>query len=420
MKNLCVIFLLFTVVAAGNASGVVWLHGLQGHEGSNTWDIYQKKYTPQNGYIFRYLSDKSIPEIAKGLYNEKLKSMTTVDPVILVGHSMGGLVARSLQKLSPNVKGLITVGTPHLGAAFLKNTVSGGTFNVFETAVQMANNAINKSTAGLLMATMPVSVVAIPLVLPLNVVKNKLISGSLKSLSNAIVVALSAYKLGYPCVNDLMPGSEYIRSINKTAVEIPFINVYGVEDNWQVVRALGTLSKVNDVKNPANLDKSFDMEYVEGVMSALAMINQVKNAHDIVYNALVYPAAYLPWIWSTREFVLQAKSSWDQLYNYINEGMHNDLLSNMGAIEYRKTTFCTYSMNAPAEKTCYTKYVPFQIENDGILSKNDVLLPATVGREMYNVRLPGVNHQEMGNQIEVRKFFDNALKKGMYGKVFVL
>lgn len=420
MKKIILFVLLFSCFMASAASRFVWLHGIQGHEGTNTWDIYQKKYTPQNGYIYRYLSDKSIPDIAKGLYNDKMKSIESGNQIILVGHSMGGLVARSLQKLSPSVKGMITVGTSHFGAKLLQNTSRGYTFDVFKNAVNMANDAITKSTRGLLMATLPVSVVAVPLALPINIVKNKVVAGSLKALSGTINLALNVYKSGHPCANDLVPGSEYIKTLNNSPINVPLINVYGAEDNWQVVRALGTLSRVNDVKNPVNIDKSFDMEYVNGVISALAFINQVKNAHDVVYKALAYPAVYLPWIWGTREFVLQAKSNWDVLYNYVNEGMHADLLSCMGAVEYRRTTYCSYTLNSPTLKICNTKFVPFQIENDGILSKNDVLLPSNAGNEIYQVRVPGVNHQEMGNQIEVRKFFDNALKKGIYGKVFVL
>ncbi|MDD3079976.1 MAG: hypothetical protein PHH37_12870 [Paludibacter sp.] len=76
--------------------------------------------------------------------------------------------------------------------------------------------------------------------------------------------------------------------------------------------------------------------------------------------------------------------------------------------------------NGHWETVCYTKYIPVTLEHDGILTSKAVIVPESKGVKIVNKRVPGVNHQEMGNNIEMRKLFDVIYKTNTYDKVFNL
>jgi hypothetical protein len=92
---------------------------------------YYVTYHDLNIYSFRTQKDASIEEYAERL-NDMLKivqEITESDEIILVAHSMGGLVARKyLQKYQPtNVPKLIMIGTPNKGIEGFVKTICSTT-----------------------------------------------------------------------------------------------------------------------------------------------------------------------------------------------------------------------------------------------------------------------------------------------------
>ena len=68
MKKFKLVFIMLIVsFTAHSADRYIWLHGLEGEHGLNTWDIYNGMFTPDNGYVLEYKSDRSIVGIAANL-----------------------------------------------------------------------------------------------------------------------------------------------------------------------------------------------------------------------------------------------------------------------------------------------------------------------------------------------------------------
>ena len=419
MKKLLIMYFLFISTGAFSSQKYVWLHGLEGHKGLNTWDIYKQHLTQNNGYIFEYLSNNSITGIAQDMYYKQIKPIEGNDNIILIGHSMGGLVARSIQLMSPGVKGIITVGAANSGSVLLANTLNGNIYDYFSKAVKMANNAVDKSLLSGIFSGFPVTIIAAPIVVPVTVFKNTTINKALDLLKVTYQAGIGIYAQSHPCIKDMLPNSAYIKSINSRPCDVPFINIYGSEDYWQVVRTMGTLRNVEAVKSQLNMDKNYDQEFVLKLQSALGVIHQIQNVHNIVYNALALPARFMPWIWLTRELVLNARYEWDGIYRYFETGIHADFAANMGAVEYRFQNYCIPKGLDLNKLTCTQKYLPYILENDGILSRKDVVSPLLTGVNIHNVRVMGVNHQEMGNHIEMRKLLEEIINYNTYGEVFV-
>ncbi|MEA4981626.1 MAG: alpha/beta hydrolase [Paludibacter sp.] len=418
MRNTFTMYFMLIATGVFPVQKYIWLHGLEGQKGSNTWDIYKQHLTNENGYIFEYESNKSIPAIAGDIYTNQISLVEGNDNLILIGHSMGGLVARSVQLLSPGVKGIITVGAANSGSVLLANTLNGKTYDYFSKAVRMVNAAVDKSLLSGIFSGPPVTIIALPVIGPINVFKDVVVNKTLDLMKLSYQIGIGIYALGHPCIRDMLPNSTYLRTLNAASCNVPVLNIYGSEDYWQVVRAVGTLKNVAEVKNPLNMDKNFDMEFVSKMQSALGIIYQIQRTHNLVYNALAVPAIFMPWIWLTRELVLDARFEWDAIYRYFETGIHADFATNMGSVEYRLQNYCIPTGFDLNKISCTQKYLPYIIENDGILSRKDVISPLLTGINIHNIRVSGVNHQEMGNHIEMRKLLEGIINYKTYGETF--
>jgi pimeloyl-ACP methyl ester carboxylesterase len=418
MKNIILIVCFILSMTAFTQKKFIWLHGLEGAKGPNTWDIYQQYLTATNGFVIEYPSDNTIAGIANRIYQSDIKPIEVDDDLVVIAHSMGGLVARSLTGLSPKIKGIITVGTPNSGSVLLKNTLSGKTYDFFHQAIRMASGAVDNSLLSGIFSGFPVTTIAAPIVIPITIFKNSTRDGVLTSLKIVLQTGMGIYALSHPCIRDMLPGSALLQHLNTKTDTVPHVNIYGAEDNWQVVRAIGSLSKINDVKNPQYRDQSFDQEYVPKMQAGLVFISQIQQTHNLVYKALAVPAIFMPWIWLTRELVLKARLEWDALYRYLDVGMHADFASNMGAVEYHLQDYCIPTGIDLQKLSCKKSYVPFILENDGILSRQDVISGMEHRENIYNVRVLGVNHQEMGNHIEMRKLLEEIIINKKYGNAF--
>lgn len=114
-----------------SAPDVVLIHGLD--EPGGIWDE-TLRLAAEAGLVaweFRYPNDQAIDRSAN-LLAEHWSSLDAAAPVILVGHSMGGLVIRDFvtrwrhpvdsdaQVAGPEVLGVILVGTPNLGSGWAR------------------------------------------------------------------------------------------------------------------------------------------------------------------------------------------------------------------------------------------------------------------------------------------------------------
>lgn len=419
MKKFVVLnLMLIGSVFSFSADRYIWLHGLEGDPGLNTWDIYNAMFTPLNGYVTEYKSDNSIPDIAAQLYSRQLRDIDTAGTMVIIGHSMGGLVARSLLEHTDNISGIITVASANNGSGLLQSVFDGRVYNFFASTVTMANTAIDASLWSGLFSAPPVSTLAAPLVLPVTVFKNRTVNTTLFVLKHAMNAGVGIYQFGHPCVRDMLPGSTYLTQLNARETKVPLINVYGAEDHWQVVRALGSLSKVDFVKNPLNIDVAYDKEFFPALQSGMAYVYQIQNAHNLVYNALGIAAIFMPWIWITRELVIKARYNWDAIYRYLETGIHTDLAEVMGATIYKFQPYCIPKGVDLSKLTCKNMYLPVVTENDGILSRQDVVLYSGSKQPVFNVKVQGVNHQEMGNHMSVRRLLNEILNQKLYGEAF--
>jgi hypothetical protein len=232
MKKILILLLFMTSINMdflfAQTNQYVWLHGL--NDTGDCWDLYRQSLTPTNSSSRTYSSTTSIDSIGINVWNN---SITNRKNLILIGHSMGGLVARAIENQHPNnVKGIITIGTPHEGAAILNKIDNGALTELSEKVVDKVVLNVDASACALLLTgnTGVAMTIGSAIVATSSSLKKDLI---LPAIDGYIEDTKSSI-LKSQCVKDMAVGSSYMKTIANRTVNVPILT-FGCDEN-----ALGT------------------------------------------------------------------------------------------------------------------------------------------------------------------------------------
>ncbi len=427
MKRIIYIFTFFLTFAmnANAAKEVFYIHGTFAEYTPvkiHMLNVYQKLYTPSNGELCWYDSRNSISDLGTFCYNKYVQPKQVNKDVILVAHSMGGSVARTMLDKSSNIKGLITAGTANNGSLFFTKLSDGTVWGFIQDMYNRGSNAVTVSKVNIANALLPGSSFAASVTNRVGNynAKKDITMGFLKLGFDKIAVPF--FNSYYPCLPEMSENSGFNNGLNSKKINVPYINIYGAEDSWPFVRAISSQKLYEDVRNesPSNLDKTYDDKGVTLLNDGLSVVNFVQDAHNVLYDVMSVVSIFVWKYRSSRELVKQARYNWDDLYRYIQTDVHNEIAKYNGAYQYEKRTY-TYRIFGKTYTS--TSYLPVIRENDGMNPDKAVILPesmAGTGGKIWNERALHVNHQEMGNHIEMRKIFDNAFKYNKYDPIFNL
>ena len=430
MKRIILFLLIsFTFILKTNAEKkVFYVHGTFANQSKEVdrvdnkhkLGVYRKAFTDNNGILCWYDSDDNLNNIASYCFNTFIKPQETNNDIILVAHSMGGSVSRAMLNKSNNIKGLITAGTANNGNVFFKKLYAGEAWSFFEnmnTKKWNARQGSNQAIANALFPNTPFAL-AVNVSTEVSYLKSLITNEFFKLCFNELIVP-EFYK-DYPCLNDMAENSTFNNNLNSQKINIPYINIYGAEDAWPFVRLLGSQLNSKKVYNIENIDKTYDEGGVNLLNLELSLINITTGAHDVLYDVM---SALSVVIWkykSSKELIKQARYNWDDLYNYYQTDMHNEISKFNGSYKLERRT---YTYRIFGKTVTSSAFVPVVLENDGMNSDKTVMLPETMagpGGIIYNVRVAGVNHMEMGNHKKMREIIETAFKTNTYGSVFNL
>lgn len=392
---------------------IYWIHGL--NENKEFWQRYRSSIS--NIYAGNEISWKNQQQIAT-IANQTSREITT--NAVLIGHSTGGLIARTIQKSNTNVKAIITIGTPNQGAGIVKSLNNKSYYNVIDEVGYKGGRAVDKSLSAAIKCAPPISWAVAPIINlargAATITINGFATGMAKKYADNYV---NTYYANDQTVKDMNPGSSFLNDINNSYINVPIINIYGEEDYWQVVRLGGSMANRNKVVSYDNTtDRTYDEEYFTIVRKIQGVISDVCRYHDDVYQALKWPAIIMPWIWGTREYVLSAKHEWESVDRYLTYDIHNSYSTLIGAFHYETRTYTTGWW---IFRKTYTTTVPIYENHDGLIANKDSHIPTNKGVNVRNVIIKGVNHMEMSGHPLMRQELNriiNGLEGGNYDPVF--
>ncbi len=318
--KILVVLLLMVVSVQAQEKRLNFIHGM-GDDGE-VWDY-------ADSLAARYNVERRTPtyETFEGINTavDSLNSMITINNAnreIIIAQSLGGLVAKQMLRNNRNAYGgLITIGTPHLGAK-AANVLNNGGLD------RLADLASNKLIAG-----PNQSVGAIPfygdlieairfVAEVLNIISFDLLCkwleavgvskdildivfhrGAVKVVAKLIKDSFNKYyeKQSSETLNDLAEGSQIIRDLDDYAKanmrpwELPTVAIWGNEKSPATLRMVGSSREIGDEEAPVRIVSVFGDLYHD-----LATLHYAKaTIQAAIVAGLSWWHWYNPWVWYT-------------------------------------------------------------------------------------------------------------------------
>lgn len=399
---LSVIGIIQYIGARGN--NYVWIHGLNGT--ADSWYVYQNIFTPNNGTRPSYKSDKSITEISKEFYNSN--SALFGKNTILIGHSMGGLVARELERNhSSLIKGIVTIGTGHQGAQFA-NEIHFGGLNKLKDKVTLRVNACATSTFAALSFTFPGLT---KVLIPISDVFNG-ISGVITSpIGDIALNELAAVGFNKSCTDDLQPGSKFLTTLGQRKINVPILTYASEEDRWQLARTVHCQLNYKKLATDPNINSDGNFE-----MKGYNLLNSINNSIKIggqIHTGLAAAHAVIGF-WNPYHLAASAAhgiaaANWFSTAHYIDNGLDYDHAVLIGASRVEKVERKILLLR-------WFDYITVPESHDGVVSVKSQQLDKLQGINVIwaNSTIKGVNHMEQRNHPKTKEEFKMLLEGKTY------
>ena len=380
---------------------VIWVHSLG--ENAQTWAIYNEIFNTErqiNGLSNSYVVNQGIATFSNNIEATISTNFPGTIGVqtqnISIGHGLGGLALRELSRTrtggSKSLEGLITVGSPNDGATIVNSIRTG-------RVVSAATDACVRLQAG------PRSE---------NPIRNVSVSGVSSSvlcgiLSNNLLNPLFENQANNPSVDDIVPESSFLTTLNSDAPSIQAISIRGNENSPVHWRLLSSFNSNNEN----------DTEYVQRAMQMRAYYN-----NSYIYNLSLTVATgifsfFIPGVAALAAIHAHRAVEWNKGKKWFDqsENIWNGLIGCTGETVYHTVTFtgnvcngfttgtpqwinCLYSQCGGLIENCIqpitTTFVTFvNYSSDGLLCDQTQLIDGLPPENYYEAR--GVNHMEQTN-----------------------
>lgn len=411
---------------------VYWIHGL--NEDASSWAQFCEELTPENGICLEY--DSNHAGGISGIAQELNSQIPSNEYVILVGHSAGGLVARSIQQINPKVIGVITVGTPNYGAPIVNSMQASAYQNIVERLATSITDAITTARN---------DVLSLSNIWFLSVLRNPMfeLASSMTSAQGFVAKIEDEAKLYFeeweaalldqPMVLDMDPESSYIQSMIQDSTNRRLItSIDGAEESGQLFRMIASAIPEQSA-NTSNeqIYEDISNKLIELETDVLYAMNWLDRTRRYFWIRI-----FLPNITSAMGYVSSTLSSFASLLRYINVDIHTDWAEEIGAyhFEERVIRIPIYSdgnfetggnggidgpvVDIPGEQVGgfgeiigYTEEVCTVLINeshDGLIPSSSALI-RTTGNSYREATVAGANHLEMGRHLAMQEVIQDEL-----------
>ncbi len=236
---------------------VIWIKGFTSEEeGGPGWQRYDTLFSRQfymKGFRPTYLSNKPIAAIASIFRTQTLDNFnltrtlpydtlfSDISTSILIGHSMGGLVARAweqlnrLQNRSPEIGGIITVAAPNQGSIANRAAKDGLLFDVVNRATNLLTEPFTTVMMNNQILTLPFDLTS---VFPASTLLSA-IEGLKNTLNTTVAGVIKRTDPFISPFDDMIPNSSFLDSLNapnQTGNIPPIINIQCVANSPSIYR----------------------------------------------------------------------------------------------------------------------------------------------------------------------------------------
>lgn len=371
----------------------LWLQGVYADRTFPVWNAYVQHASHLQSKIVMYNQRSSIEAMAMAIFEEHLQPNHTNTNYIIVAHGVGGLVARSLSLMSPSVKGIVLINTPHNGVSYLYHYHKGSSNSGFDTAIRKTKTAINGSKVAQIERSTSLAALGVFIEAAGKNVQQHAVDQTLQELKTMYSQMCFFGKKGHWSLPDLLPDSEYIQRLRKSEQTVPVINVYTYETHWPTLKSVIAFynTKVCGNSNQA-LSPAANVHF-RGYVRTLAMLSHMQQLLQISWNLMSLPAVVTPSLWTAGDQLYEARLEWARANRYLKEGIHRNFAENLGAVHYRLQSFSVPVYGNTNTPFNYRNYLPVITDNNGLLSWCDVVLHhSNKHNRILNIPVKGMSH----------------------------
>jgi hypothetical protein len=421
MKNIYLMIVAVMVATANinaQTTPVNWIHGHG--ETDKIWRNYAPLFEQERKMTSSTPTYSDNDENGVVSAKETLDSrMTTSASNILIGHSMGGLVAREYERTYgiSSVRGIVTVTSPNQGATVANQILNGN-------AQTIINRGISDLSAGpvadgkIIMGTLLTSsLTGIPTAVA-NKIINKKVDAFLKENLYAKVSEFLANQTS-TTLSDFRVNGTYINGLNAYKARVPIVNIICEENDKAALRiANSSISPPEDA--PLN-------QYEDGnLVTVVDRLREIYKGRRIFYDVAKWanPLAY--------SSLNSMANKWQRGENYLGSVYEADYNTLIGATRTLPVTtqvlmqVCNTTCSDPNSRmapTCpppteadcryeYQNVTTYQVvttASDGLLPNWTQRMPKITDDNVYTAA--GVNHLEVGNHPAIERAYRDVFDK---------
>lgn len=424
---------------------VYWIHGL--YEDALFWKDFCEEITPDNGICLEYDSDH--PEGAAGIAAELNTLISDDKEAVLIGHSAGGLIARSIMNMNSNVTAVITVGTPNKGAGIVASVRSEGYMSIVNHVLNKTNTilddvetALNEAQKFLLLPFFPQVQDMINEAAFVRVLNDLVDEIDRSAISNWVDENYNS-----PLFYDMDSNSSYMRTINSHALKYgqKLYCIDGQEDKGQLYRLLGTAANMDRIKGSGSRD-TYDNELIESGGAIYELLGYLQAGADAcnMGHDQIEKWWTLGHIGKASDLLYSAAHDLEYLRDYLDTYIHSDWSDEIGAYHYEMqlVTIPTIggssglisggtdsgynsgnnsgygggtNIEVGVEYIQEWRNVKVSDPHDGLIGLTASSSRDTDGYDIYRTDVAGVNHMEMGSHQAmldaIEEVFINSIRK---------
>ena len=412
----------FSLQLAAQNRPVYWIHGL--NDDADLWDIYAPRFQQQrrlNSFTPNYNNNLG----ALNAENNLAARVPANNQNFLIGHSMGGLVAREYVRQNNNAaNAILTIGTPNNGA-FIANNVRNG------NAERAINDGVAEMTAGPFsegksLITSLLSLGGLPGIFA-SIWANKKIDEITEDFYAGVRAQVANFinNVNTQSLADLSVGSNYLAGLNGAGNPVAIANIICEENDRSGFRLA---QAALDAPENAALHTYDDGDLIRAADKLEGVYKTFRIYHDV--RKFTFPLRYA-------HHNRQA-NRWHRGENFLKSGFNNSHARLIGAVRTeRRTTTQWVQECGPVADDCtmrrrelipidecltptnpdecrwvqrtITTTVTITENSDGLVTDGTQRSNNTPTGNVY--RAVGVNHLEVGNHVQMTQRLNDVFNR---------
>lgn len=426
---------------------VYWIHGL--YEDALFWKDFCEEVTPDNGTCLEYDSDH--PGGAAGIAAELNKLISDEKEAVLIGHSAGGLIARSIMQMNSNVTAVITVGTPNKGAGIVASVRSEGYMSIVNQILNKTNSALDNAESALNEAQQFLFLQWS------EVIRNfineaayvRVLNKMIDDFDRSTISKWVDENYNSPLFYDMDSNSNYLRTINSYKLQSgqKLYCIDGQEDKGQLYRLLGTAANMDRIKGSGSR-ATYDTELTQSGGAVYELLAYIQEGIDICYMG--HDEIEKRWTWGhigrASDLLVSAAHDLEYLRDYLDTYIHSDWSDEIGAYHYEQelvtipippiigggsteldpggnTGGGLGTFNPGISTGGYTqewRTIKVSDPHDGLIGLTASSTRDTDGYDGYRTDVAGVNHMEMGSHQAMLDAIEEAFNNSIWKPTIIL